>query len=155
MDATACPICAELVACRAGTHPRLIAPLGLSYAMLHTQQGSRGWCVLWLDRHADHLDELDRAKQERLFGEVALVARAQREVFAGTGPGGAPPRINYACLGNRVGHVHWHLVPRHADDPMPSEPVWSWPAGLLEGPGPGAWESGLIQRLRAALARGQ
>ncbi|MBA4119665.1 MAG: hypothetical protein C0513_03065 [Isosphaera sp.] len=148
-----CPICDELEHCRAGTHPRLIARLGASYAVLHTQQGPRGWCVLWLDRHADHLDELDAGAQGRLFGDVALVARAQRAVFAGAG--GAPPRINYACLGNQVAHVHWHLVPRHADDPMPAVPVWSWPAALLEGPADARGQASLIAQLRAAVRRAQ
>jgi diadenosine tetraphosphate (Ap4A) HIT family hydrolase len=35
-----------------------------------------------------------------------------------------PVRLNYACLGNLTTHVHWHVIPRHADDPEPLHPIW-------------------------------
>ena len=37
----------------------------------------------------------------------------------------APRKLNYELLGNSVAHLHWHLFPRHADDPNPQWPVWS------------------------------
>jgi diadenosine tetraphosphate (Ap4A) HIT family hydrolase len=28
-------------------------------------------------------------------------------------------------LGNQIAHIHWHLIPRPADDPAPREAVWT------------------------------
>jgi diadenosine tetraphosphate (Ap4A) HIT family hydrolase len=36
----------------------------------------------------------------------------------------APRKLNYELLGNAAPHLHWHLFPRHADDPRPIGPVW-------------------------------
>ena len=36
----------------------------------------------------------------------------------------APAKINLATLGNMVAHVHWHVIPRFADDPHFPQPVW-------------------------------
>jgi len=35
-----------------------------------------------------------------------------------------PAKINLATLGNMVAHVHWHVIPRFADDPHFPQPVW-------------------------------
>ena len=35
-----------------------------------------------------------------------------------------PHKLNYELLGNQVPHLHWHLFPRHANDPEPLAPVW-------------------------------
>jgi len=33
--------------------------------------------------------------------------------------------MNYELLGNQIAHIHWHLIPRRADDPAPRQPVWT------------------------------
>ena len=33
--------------------------------------------------------------------------------------------MNYELLGNQIAHIHWHLIPRSADDPAPREAVWT------------------------------
>ncbi len=38
-----------------------------------------------------------------------------------------PRKLNYELLGNSVSHLHWHLIPRYADDPIPRLPLWSNP----------------------------
>jgi diadenosine tetraphosphate (Ap4A) HIT family hydrolase len=35
--------------------------------------------------------------------------------------------MNYELLGNAIAHIHWHLIPRRADDPAPRSPVWTVP----------------------------
>jgi diadenosine tetraphosphate (Ap4A) HIT family hydrolase len=127
----ACVMC-EAVAGRAA-HLARLADLGECVAFLNDQQGCRGWCVLVLRTHEEHLGGLSAERQRRVFGEVSLVAGAIREVFATSGRGGGPPRINYECLGNVTAHVHWHVIPRHADDPAPGAPVWGWEASRLRG----------------------
>jgi diadenosine tetraphosphate (Ap4A) HIT family hydrolase len=35
--------------------------------------------------------------------------------------------MNYACLGNVEPHVHWHLIPRYANDDLRHAPIWVRP----------------------------
>jgi diadenosine tetraphosphate (Ap4A) HIT family hydrolase len=38
-----------------------------------------------------------------------------------------PVKMNLASLGNLVPHVHWHVVPRYADDTHFPQPIWAAP----------------------------
>jgi diadenosine tetraphosphate (Ap4A) HIT family hydrolase len=76
--------------------------------------------VLVLRRHATELFELDRGERARLMDEVSDVARALAEAFDAR-------KVNYALFGNVLPHVHWHVVPRLADDPAPRESVFAVP----------------------------
>ena len=149
---SACEMCARLAAIREGRSPWLIAELEQSFVVLSGNQALPGWCVLQLKDHVEHLAELPLDTQERIFGEVARVAAAIRGVFPDSGKGGGPPRINYGCLGNQVAHVHWHVVPRHADDPDPLSAVWHWPAEKLRGAMTDVERLRLCDRLRVQLA---
>lgn len=128
-----CPLCAQVELARAGKHSRLIAELDETFAIASERQGCRGWSVLVLKEHAEHLAELSIDRQRRIFADVARVAGAIRSVFSTTGAGGGPPRINYECLGNQAAHVHWHVIPRHAADPDPRNAIWGWSAEALAG----------------------
>ena len=81
------------------------------------------------------------------------MARAIRRVFPTQGKGGGPVRINYECLGNVAPHVHWHVIPRHANDPTPTQTVWGWSAEQMRGDAMAAQRAGLIESIRAAIAR--
>ena len=35
-----------------------------------------------------------------------------------------PTKMNLASLGNVVPHLHWHVIPRFADDTHFPQPVW-------------------------------
>jgi diadenosine tetraphosphate (Ap4A) HIT family hydrolase len=39
----------------------------------------------------------------------------------------SPDKINLACLGNLTPHLHWHVIPRYADDPHFPLPIWAPP----------------------------
>jgi diadenosine tetraphosphate (Ap4A) HIT family hydrolase len=122
----------------------MIAALRESVVILGENQGAKGWCTLVLHEHREHLAELPIARQQALFGEVAQVAGAVRRVFG-------PIRINYECLGNVVGHVHWHVVPRHGGDLTPRATVWGWTAEQLRGTLSEAERVELAGELRAAI----
>jgi diadenosine tetraphosphate (Ap4A) HIT family hydrolase len=34
-----------------------------------------------------------------------------------------PVKLNYLTLGNALPHLHTHIVPRYADDPVPGHPL--------------------------------
>jgi len=55
-----------------------------------------------------------------MIEELSRVAQALEAVFR-------PVKMNYELLGNQVPHIHWHVVPRLADDANPRWPVWTIP----------------------------
>jgi diadenosine tetraphosphate (Ap4A) HIT family hydrolase len=94
-----------------------IAQLRTSTAYLHDDQFFPGWTLLVLDRHATELWQLERQERADLIEEISTVARALADEFSAV-------KVNYELLGNQVGHMHWHLIPRLATDPVPKQAVW-------------------------------
>src|SRR5262245_53612686 len=139
-----CPLCEVVRRARAGDHPPLIADLRESFAVLGDNQGCPGWTVLVLKEHAEHLADLPVQRQLRLWEDVADAAAAIRREFG-------PLRINYESLGNQVAHIHWHVIPRHRDDPDPRNPVWGWAKERLAGSMDAAARAALAARLRTRL----
>lgn len=95
-----------------------IADFGTSIAYLFEDQFFPGWTVLVLKRHATELFQLSIDERSRLIEEVSTMAEALMEAFH-------PAKINYELLGNQLPHIHWHVIPRLADDPSPRDPVWT------------------------------
>jgi diadenosine tetraphosphate (Ap4A) HIT family hydrolase len=149
-----CPICGTVGAIRGGDFPLLLAELSETFAVLGENQGCPGWTVLLLKDHADHLGELAPERQRRVWDDVMAAAAALRDEFPRAGAGGGPVRINYECLGNLVPHVHWHVIPRHADDPEPARPVWGWTPEKLRGAADEAQRRELASRLRRRIMAG-
>jgi diadenosine tetraphosphate (Ap4A) HIT family hydrolase len=114
VTAEACPACTG----RWPTPEQRIADCGSTIAYLHDDQFFPGWTCLVLKRHATELWQLEPAERARLIEEVSRVARAVSVAFGAI-------KMNYELLGNAIAHVHWHLVPRRADDPSPRMPVWT------------------------------
>ena len=107
-------------ACRGEWPPAeaFIADCGPANAYLNADQFFPGWTLLVLKRHATELWELERGERHALIDGVADVARALAAVYDAK-------KMNYELLGNELPHIHWHLVPRRADDPAPRRPVWT------------------------------
>jgi len=95
-----------------------IADCGISIAYLFDDQFFPGWTLLVLKRHATELFQLSRDERSRLIEEVSMMAEALMDAFH-------PVKINYELLGNQLSHIHWHVIPRLADDPSPRHPVWT------------------------------
>ena len=114
MSAEGCPACAGQIAAPA----QKIAELSTSVVYLADDQFFPGWCLLVLKRHATELWQLAPAERTALMDEVTRVAQALAVVFDAV-------KMNYELLGNQVAHIHWHLVPRRADDPSPRMPAWT------------------------------
>ena len=77
-----------------------------------------GFCrVIWQDhiQEVTDLHELDRMVMMDVLWQVETVVR---EVMQ-------PLKINLASLGNVVPHLHWHVIPRYADDAHFPAPVWA------------------------------
>ena len=61
-------------------------------------------------------------------------------------------QVNVASLGNVVPHLHWHVIPRYADDAHFPAPVWAQavreaPADVL------AQRRALVPQLKQAIER--
>lgn len=77
-----------------------------------------GFCrVIWHD-HVREMSDLSRDDRLLVNEAVFLVEEAVREVMQ-------PLKVNVASLGNVVPHLHWHIIPRYADDAHFPAPVWA------------------------------
>ena len=114
MTVEGCPVCA-------GQWPSQtlrIADCGTSVAYLSDDQFFPGWCVLVLKRHATELWQLAPLERGALMDELTGLAQTLAATFDAV-------KMNYELLGNQIGHIHWHLIPRRADDPAPRMPAWT------------------------------
>ena len=73
--------------------------------------------VVW-QAHRREMTDLCAADQQLLMRVVFTVEKVLRAELA-------PHKVNLAQLGNRVAHVHWHIIPRWPDDPYFPESPWS------------------------------
>lgn len=97
-----------------------IIELPHSYVILNRDQFFPGYTLLFTKQHVIELFHLEQRVRGALTEEISTVARALYEVFL-------PAKINYELLGNMVPHMHWHLVPRFATEPLWPQPIWSEP----------------------------
>ena len=123
-----CEIC-ERIARFTGKNPYLIAELSTGYAVLADNQYYPGYTIFVAKQCVPELHDLPPDVRSRFLEEMAQVAEAVFRAFA-------PRKLNYELLGNSVSHLHWHLLPRYADDPNPRWPVWNNEAFLSASGGP-------------------
>ena len=90
----------------------------LCRVVLVDEPGYPGFCRVILNRHVSEMTDLDNATRLRLMQVVFAVEQALRELMR-------PAKINLASLGNMVTHLHWHVIPRFADDAHFPASVWS------------------------------
>ncbi len=104
-----------------------------------------GFCrVVW----REHVREMsDLASEDRLLLNEAVyqVELALREVMH-------PLKVNVASLGNVVPHLHWHIIPRYADDAHFPAPVWAQAARQPDESVLAARRA-LLPQLASAIAR--
>jgi diadenosine tetraphosphate (Ap4A) HIT family hydrolase len=139
-----CIGCERVALIASGRNPDFVAELSESFVTLADEQAYRGYCILYLKDHQEDLAALSFERQGRLWDDVARVAAALRRDLA-------PERINYACLGNMLRHVHWHVTPRYPDDPEPQHPIWVRPLAERRVALAGAEREQLVKRIRRAL----
>ena len=73
--------------------------------------------VVW-NRHVAELSDLSSAEREACMDAVVAVEQVLRSELR-------PDKINLAALGNRVPHLHWHVIARFAWDSHFPASVWS------------------------------
>jgi diadenosine tetraphosphate (Ap4A) HIT family hydrolase len=112
-----CPFCRKLADLAVTPAAEVVWTFPHSVALLGAWQFYHGYCVLVARRHATELSGLPDDVRRGYLDELCLLARAIEETCH-------PAKLNYELLGNQVPHLHWHLFPRHGNDPDARRPVW-------------------------------
>ena len=107
-----------------------------------------GYCrVIW-NSHVKEMTHLQNAQRAHCMCIVFAVEQAVREVLV-------PDKINLASFGNMAPHLHWHIIPRYAQDPHFPNPVWGrrTRTGNTKAatPAPANWRSALKRALAQIL----
>jgi diadenosine tetraphosphate (Ap4A) HIT family hydrolase len=108
------------------------------------EPGYPGFCrVVWND-HVKEMTDLDAPARACFLHAVFAVERALRDLLH-------PDKVNLACLGNMTPHLHWHVIPRYADDPHFPQPVWAAAVREARRAAPPGWSRALAERLAGEL----
>ena len=103
-----------------------------------------GFCRVILQAHVKEMSDLSAVQQNRLMRVVFATEAVVRQVMK-------PDKINLASLGNLTPHLHWHVIPRFADDRHFPQPVWAAPQRDSR---PGVALNLVASVLKAALTQG-
>ncbi|MCE3268561.1 MAG: hypothetical protein K0R49_813 [Burkholderiales bacterium] len=76
-----------------------------------------GYVRLILNRHAAHMTDINEKEAHSIFSALLIIERCVRDILN-------PDRINLACFGNIVSHLHWHIIPRYKNDRHFPNPIW-------------------------------
>lgn len=79
--------------------------------------------VVW-NRHVAEFSDLSASERAICMNAVVLVEQVLREQLQ-------PSKINLAALGNKVAHLHWHVIARFEWDSHFPAPVWAAPERAL------------------------
>lgn len=112
--AAACDLCTLLAAPPAGTV--IWSDDALSVVAVD-EPGYPGFTRVVWNAHVREMTDLPAAERDRVMRAVWAVEAALRDVLA-------PHKVNVASFGNMTPHVHWHVIPRYADDAHFPNPTW-------------------------------
>jgi diadenosine tetraphosphate (Ap4A) HIT family hydrolase len=107
---SSCLICERLALVREDKNPYVIAEFKHSIFVVGDHQFFKGYSLVLYKEHVRELHELPADVQSELFAEVMVATRALVAAYQ-------PWKMNHACYGNADEHIHWHILPRYADDP--------------------------------------
>jgi diadenosine tetraphosphate (Ap4A) HIT family hydrolase len=106
--------------------------------------GYPGLCRVVLNRHVREMTDLADDERSRLMRVVFAAESALRELFR-------PDKMNLASFGNQVPHLHWHVIPRTADDPHFPDPAWGPPRRAASVAGAAVSDAAIAARLAQLL----
>ena len=104
-----CLICQRVAMARTGHNPYLIHEFEHSLFVVGDHQFFRGYSLLLLKVHLRELHDLPPSVQPAFYHELMLATEAIVRCFK-------PDKLNHLALGNQEPHVHWHIMPRYAND---------------------------------------
>jgi len=104
------------------------------------------YCRVILNAHRKEMTDLAETERARLMNTVFAVERVLRELLE-------PEKINLASFGNMVPHLHWHIIPRFADDPHFPKPVFGERQRDGARPLPAAFVRSMQEKLSGLLEK--
>lgn len=113
-----CLICNGITKIQKGTNPYFVRELKTGYVVIGDRQFFRGYTLFLCKKHVSELHYLGDEFRKDFLYEMSTVAEAVFRAFK-------PQKLNYELLGNSEPHLHWHIFPRHQDDPMLNKPIWA------------------------------
>lgn len=63
--------------------------------------------------------------RKKFLFEMTIVSEAVQNAFKAV-------KINCESLGNSCSHVHWHIIPRYKNDPLPEKAIWNIDRNIIE-----------------------
>lgn len=108
------------------------------------EPGYPGFCRVVWQAHVKEMTDLDATARAHFLQAVFAVEQALRDLLH-------PDKVNLACLGNLTPHLHWHVIPRYADDPHFPQPVWAPRLRDTQHAVPAGWRQALAARLQDRL----
>ena len=88
-----------------------ICELDASVLYLFREQTYKGRCVVaYKKEHKNEIFELPEEELIPFSKDVARVAKAISKAFQ-------PGKINYGAYGDKMPHIHFHIVPKHENAP--------------------------------------
>lgn len=85
-----------------------VTALEVSRVYLTRDQYYLGRCVVAYKKHCNELFEMTTEDRNAFFTDVSRVAAALKKLFS-------PGKLNYGIYGDKVPHVHVHLVPKYEE----------------------------------------
>ncbi|MEA4823430.1 MAG: HIT family protein [Clostridiaceae bacterium] len=114
----ACAICNIIDYLHGKEKDFFIMELETGYAVVSNRwQYFKGYTLFVCKKCVSELHELPVDYRQKYLLEMSYVAQAVFNAFK-------PNKLNYELLGNRCGHLHWHIIPRYGTDPKPNKPIW-------------------------------
>ena len=106
-----CPLCTP-------EHETILWQDHVCRIILVPDAGYGGFCrVIW-QAHVKEMSDLSTEQRQHFMSVVFSVEEVLRDALR-------PDKINLASLGNQVPHLHWHVIPRFADDAHFPDPIWA------------------------------
>lgn len=112
-----CGHCERLAKAASGELGTLLLDRPNSIAVIGDHQFYPGYAMVLSKHHIREMHDLPANISAELFQDVLDLGKAIHAAFQ-------PWKINYASLGNVDEHLHWHVIPRYADDPDKKEHPW-------------------------------
>ena len=86
-----------------------ICELGATKLYLFKEQSHRGRVIVASKLHVSEITALTDEERNAFFADVNRVAKALHAVFH-------PTKVNYGAYGDTGHHLHFHLVPKYANE---------------------------------------
>ena len=88
-----------------------VCELESSVVYLFKEQTYKGRCIVaYKIEHKEEIFELSEDNRRKFINDVAKVASAVKKAFS-------PQKINYGAYGDKMPHVHFHIVPKYENAP--------------------------------------